>query len=289
MGRRARRILARLMAILVCGSLWAYDWPMKEPALLASFGSSDGTRVLPGMLVSSADDTVKAIGPGELLFAFDTPGDGRHPSGLGAFVAVGHERELISVYGGLKGGSSSVYLRQVMGGDILGLADGPSGRARMELTLFDREKANYVNPLLFLSPIGDERAPNVRAAWIKRDAQALDLSAIRSLRQGVCEIQADYADLLPGEGLRAAPYVVRLLVNGVEKANYVYDSARAVDGQLRLFGIDGAGLKREDYLMAEGRYRLGLFPIPRGRISLDLIVSDYARNQRTVSYKLDVD
>jgi len=161
------------------------------------------------------------------------------------------------------------------------------GESGIRFLLFDSEKGQFVNPLLFLRPQKDDRAPSIRAVFAKRDAQAVNLDETRSLRQGLCEIQAEFWDpRADGQGYNA-PYQARVLLNGSEKINLTWDIGREREGKYALFSGDGKSL--DDFFIPPGRFRLGAFPIPRGRAVLELIVTDFSQKSRSSSFVIQVE
>jgi hypothetical protein len=284
---RIVRIAAALAALAAGASAFAIEWPLADPSMESTFGTVSDGRFLPGIEISASDATVRAVGKGEVLFCSDGGPDGL-PSGLGSFVALAHDKGLVSVYGGLEPGSAVDYLKDAQSGDVVGLA-GPrgGGESGIRFMLFDAEKGQFVNPLLFLRPQKDDRAPSIRAVYAKRDAQAVNLDETRSLRQGLCEIQAEFWDpRADGQGYDA-PYQARVLLNGSEKINLTWDIGREREGKFALFSGDGKSI--DDFFMPPGRFRLGAIPIPRGRAVLELIVTDFSQKSRSSSFVIQVE
>lgn len=286
---RLRRLAAAAAAALLMGTpVFAIEWPLSDCSMESTFGTVSNGRFLPGIEVNSEDATLRATAKGELVFCSDGNEPGGFPSGLGSFVAVAHEKGLVSVYGGLEAGTAVDYLKDVRSGDILGLAGAkPRGEAGIRFMLYDSEKGQFVNPLLFLRPQKDERAPLIRAVYARRDAQAVNLEETRGLRQGLCEIQAEFWDpRADGQGYNA-PYQARVLLNGSEKINLTWDIGRERQGRFALFAGDGKSV--EDFFIPPGRFRLGSFPIPRGRAVLELIVTDFSQKSRSSSFIVQVE
>jgi hypothetical protein len=264
------------------GSLGALDWPVDEPEVLSTFGTILGGRYLPGIDVETGSRIVRAVDDGELAF-YSEGTDGPFRA-MGAWVAVSHERNLVSVYAGLEAGAVPSYLSEIKKGNLLGKAAEAGKASRIRFMLFDREKSQWVNPLLFLDPVKDERAPQIRRVAVKRDALPVDLSKAQVLRQGLSEIWVDAGDFGQGKTGTAAnaPFQVQVLLNGAERINLLWDVARESDGALVLFG--GEGLSTADFIAQDGYLRIGAVPLVRGKTSLELIVSDFSRNSRTMDF-----
>lgn len=283
MGRTARRILVTILACAVpVAGLGSLEWPVSGGAPILTFGSFQAGRFYPSMTAGPEGAPVRAVGAGEIGFLFD--GD-KLPSGLpcplGSFVALSHPDGMISVYGRMERGSLPRYLRSVSSGDVLGRSGSSGYYAGREasFTLFDRVKRQYLNPQVLLPPVRDDRAPLVRGMYLAAGDRLLPLGETRSVRQGTYEIIADIQDPLnPADPRPRAPYSIRLIIDGKEVVRYLYDAARADSGRLLFFG--SARRDSGAYFLADGRLRLGSFLLARGRMTVVLIVSDYAGNER---------
>jgi hypothetical protein len=284
---KSPRLAAALIA-LAAAPLVAFEWPLESPTLVSTFGTPADRAYSVGIVVSSGDETVKAVDSGDVVFSSE--GDEGPLMGLGAWIALSHERDLMSVYAGLRPSAVPAYLKVAGGRAVLGLAGSDGGKGfRMRFMLFDREKGRWVNPLLFLDPVKDLKVPVIRSAYLKRDALPMDLSQVRAVRQGISELIADFGDPGPSAAAEAgnAPFQIQVILNGTERLNLLWDTAREKAGRLLFFSGEGVAL--EDFLAPDGKYRIGLIPVVRGRTTLEIIVSDYARNSRTSTYSFQAE
>ncbi len=273
-------------AVIAAGGLAGYEWPLADPAVSRTFGTPVDRSYSLSVGVVSEEETVRSAEAGDVVF-YSEGGDGPL-EGRGAWIAVRHEENLVSVYSGLRPGSVPAYLKRVGRGAVVGLAE-RSGDEDYEsgFLLYDREKSQWVNPLLFLSPIEDSKAPAIRSVALKRDALPVDLSRTKSLRQGKSELIASFGDPGAGTGAVNAPFQVQAVLNGVEALNLIWDVAREREGRMLLFS--GEGKSCGEFALEDGAFRIGSLPIVRGRATLDLIVTDYARNSRTASFSFQAD
>lgn len=275
-----------LAAVLTQAALGAFDWPVDSPHVRTSFGTIGDGRFEPGIQIAAEGASVASIDAGEIIFV---NGSGApYPSGLGAWVAVAHEGGLVSIYGRLDPSSLPTASGKVAAGDSLGMTglSGAASVAGLELMVFDSVKSAWVNPSIFLSPAPDKQRPTIQGSWIRRERDLLPLGPGARIRQGLCEIIADFHDSSSGKE-RIAPFSARVLISGVERIALTWDILAVRDGRALLFGEEGMSVR--DFEVEQGRYRLGGFSLPRGRIGLDIIVSDYARNSRTQSYQVTVE
>lgn len=275
--------------VLVVGA-HALESPLPASAAAATFGSPSRGRVLLGLLLAdtaapSGGSAVRAAAPGELVFAREAENPHTSlPSALGAFVAVEHQRGILGLYSGLAPGSAAGYLSQVKTGDLLG-ASGRSGWSEgpgLLFSLWDREAGRWVNPLLFLPPMPDQRQPAIRSAALGSGSRVYVLGETRSVPQGSYTVSVDVADPqdAPWSLPAAAPYSVRLLVDGRKVAELAFDVAEYREGGLSL-ARDGskAGFRGPD-----GRIVLLQRHFPRGRTLVELLVRDHRGNERQASW-----
>ncbi len=289
--RRTRRRIGTVLLASVLASAAALEWPLAGGFPSVPFGSHHAGRFVTCVSMSPAGAPVVAAASGEVVFQYD--GD-KLPSGfpctLGGFVALHHPDGLLSVYSRLERGSLPQYLRNVAAGDVLGRA-GTSGfysSKELSFALYDRVKRQYLNPQVLLPPVRDDKAPLVRQVHLASGARSIPLGEARALRQGTYEVIADIQDASASADPRPrACYSVRLLIDGTERARYVYDSARAEGGRLVFFGA--AKLDAASFFLPDGRVRLGSFLFSRGRSTIVLAVSDYAGNEREAAYAVSIE
>jgi hypothetical protein len=297
--RRARvsgRILisagAALALAAASGAAVALDWPLSPPRLAATFGTPAAGRLVSGVCLASEDGIVRASEKGELSFCVE---EGSLLSGLpmplGTFMVVEHGGGLAGVYAHLARGTASDYLSAVEAGAILGRAGatGWSEGSGALFEVFDRKEGSWVNPLLVLPPLADDKPPIIRSVALSRGTATFVLGSRPAIPQGSYTVSADVAD--PADSLWVAgplaPYVLRLSVDGVEIARKVFDVARGKDGELAFFSREpspSSGLRT-----AEGRWVLGDRLLSRGRVSFDLRVEDAAGNKRSSTWIVSVE
>jgi hypothetical protein len=283
---------AALAIAAASGAAVALDWPISPPRLAATFGTPAAGRLVTGVCLASEDGLVRSSDRGELSFCLE---EGGHPAGLptplGTFVVVEHKGDIAAVYAHMARGTASSYLNSVDAGAILGKA-GSTGWTEGKGALyevFDRKEGSWVNPLLVLPPLADDKAPIIRSLALTRGGATYVLGAQSSVPQGSYVVSADVAD--PADALWTAgplaPYVIRLSVDGVEVARRIFDVARGAGGELAFFSRDPSpqsGLRTTD-----GRWTLGERLLSRGRVSFDLRVEDAAGNKRSSTWTISVD
>ena len=289
MDRHAAKLAAAAAALALAVAASALDWPSDRALAASTFGTSVDGRFSTGILVAPGDGLVRTAAGGDVAFALDDRTlPGGFPSTLGAFVVIAHDRDLSTVYGRLDPGSVSGYLKAVRERDILGRAGGSGygpGSAAF-FGVFDRARDAWVNPLVLLSGEPDTTPPTLRGAWLVNAERSYRLGEARTVRQGRYRLALDATDPVVA-GVARAPYLARLLVDGVERAAVRFDSAAAVDGVLRR---DSRGQDAAAGLYdAAGRLSLGDFDLARGAALVTLEIADFEGNRREASFQLGVD
>jgi hypothetical protein len=283
--------LAAIALIAAAGAAVALDWPLSPPRLAATFGTPAAGRLESGVCLASEDGLVRASEAGELSFCLE---EGSHPAGLptplGSFVVVEHKGGMAAVYAHLERGTASSR-NAVDAGSTLGKA-GSTGWTEGKGVLFevfDRKEGNWVNPLLVLPPLADDKAPIIRSLALSRGGSTLVLATQSRVPQGSYVISADVADPAdsPWTAGPLAPYEIRLSIDGVEAARKVFDVARGAGGELEFFSRERSPMS--GLRTAEGRWILAERLLSRGRVSFDLSVGDAAGNKRSSSWTIFVE
>jgi hypothetical protein len=277
---------------LAGGTAFAMDWPLAPPRLAATFGTFAKGRVVTGVELASDEGMVRSAEDGEISFILE---EGARPAGmpmpLGSFVVIEHQKGMAAVYSHLAPGTLSTYLAKPKAGDILG-KPGSSGWVEgpgLLFQVFDRRAGTWVNPLLVLPPLADDKPPVIRSLALSRSDTTYVLGATGALPQGTYRISVDVADPADSSWVVAplAPYVIRLSIDGIETTKYIFDVARGSDGSLSLFALSPA--KATALRTKDGRYFLAERLFSRGRAVIEVRVEDAAGNKRSVSWTLSVE
>ena len=271
--------------VLSTQSAFAFDWPADGGHFRFGFGSWRG-GFLRGVEFGDADGLVRASEDGELVFA--TEGSrlpGGYPLAGGSLLVIAHASEMTTVYSGMTSGSISTYLKNVRRGDVLGrTAEARSGRGAV-VYAFDARERRFINPIIIMPNLSDDKPPVIKSITLSSAGTEAALDQPKSIRQGTYEMLIDSYDTSPA-GIPGAPYDIRVLIDGSERAHVVYDAAWATGGRSVLFG--GAGIGETAYLTDDGRMRFGPYTFSRGRVVVTVIVSDFSGNKREQTYSISV-
>jgi hypothetical protein len=267
------------------------DWPLAPPRIAATFGTFAKGRVVAGVALSADDGPVRSAEDGEISYILEEGAPAALPMPLGSFVVIEHQKGLAAVYSHLASGSLSTYLKKPKAGDMIG-NPGSSGWVEgpgILFQVFDRRAGAWVNPLLVLPPLADDKPPVIRSLALTRSDKTYVLGETASLPQGTYKVSVDVADPASSSWVVGplAPYVIRLSIDGVEATKYVFDIAKGSGGRLSLFAlspVNASALRSK-----EGRYTLVERLFSRGRSAIEVRVEDVAGNKRSASWTLLVE
>lgn len=282
-------LLASILAVvsipLLAYSVAAFEWPIDAGEFRYGFGTFRN-GFLRGAEFVAAEGLVRAAERGELTFvATGQSLPGGYPIPGGALLVISHTSDMITIYEGVQRGSSASYLKSVETGDILGRSTAAKNGRGVSFYTYDLKVRRFINPLILLPRIVDNKPPAVRSAVLSLEGQEMIIDQTRPVRQGLYYLLVDVLDATP-TGAAGAPFEVRILLDGSERARVVYDAAWAVDGQPLVFGA--TGLVETSFQTTEGRMRFGPFNLTSGHVVLTISASDFAGNKREQTYSVSV-
>ena len=288
---RAAVIIAFSMLIFSAADLFAYSWPVDEPVVISTFGERRWGNYGRGIEVSGSSGEVHPSAAGELVFYFeDDDAVSRMPSGLGSFAVVEHERKLRTLYGGLELDESIGDKGPVGEDSLLGLA-GQSGQTvdpHIYFAVIDSEFEQYVNPLLLLNSVIDNKKPVIRDVGLDTPAGYRSIGRNFVAKAGRTEIIAEIFDpCMSDEFFRPmSPYKIYLFHNGEEVFYLSFESI--ITAENRSVVQSASELHFGDFYKADGRISLGEINLAPGESRFEVLVSDYAGNESSRVFKIRV-
>jgi hypothetical protein len=285
-----RRILAGLLALLGCMSGLGLDWPVDKPLVLGEFGSSLMGLPFPGLVLGGSGLEVRTASASELAFArrADDPRS-RLPSAFGDFLVSQGRDGVSEVYGHIPEvadpGARSLAPAALVGRNAsAGLFEGEG----FTFSLFDRSTHRWVNPRVFLEPLADKRQPVIRRVSLEGTARTYVLGEQRSLPQGSYAIVIEAGDPFgPGPEFRPGPpWYLRVLVDGERRFEARCEIASTAEGRLSFYPAMAGG---QDLVDVTGRLRLPPELFTRGRASIEVLVRDFAGNERSIGWTVQVE
>jgi hypothetical protein len=270
----------------------AMDWPLSPQRFAATFGTFGNGRAILGVALASEEGIVRSSEDGEIAFAVEEGAQSAGlPMPLGSFAVVEHQRGIAAVYSHFAPGTLATREKKLKAGASLG-RPGRSGWIEgpgVLFQIFDLKAKNWVNPLLVLPPLADGKPPAIRSLALSRGGRTYVAGEVPSLPQGTYRVSVDVVDPADSPWVVGplAPFSIRISIDGVEAAKYVFDIAKGTRGKLSLFAgtpVDAGALKTP-----EGRYILDERLFSRGRVAIEARAEDAAGNMRSASWALIVE
>jgi hypothetical protein len=274
----------RLVLLAVCAlssvSLPAWDWPVEDADVSATFGQLRGETLVRGIEFRADAVDVHPAASGVVEYV----GDGSGPAGgIGTFVAIRHEQGFLSIYGYLDPDVEVLPGDEVSRESVIGRV-GSTGAATtrtLQFEIYDLEAGLNVNPLLLLPDLPDTRRPAVYALYAVANGTYADLSQNPTIAPGEYQLLAEVADAFRRGGNLVAPYEIALFVDGRERRRIRMERIIVTEGAARL--ASGTQPTRDEIYDDEGLIRLGSLVVGAGESDIELIVSDFAGNETAVS------
>jgi hypothetical protein len=291
------RAIQRLALVIACLLLFrgqplpGLDWPVASRIITGTFGEDRGDHFHNGIDIGGGSQDVHPVLPGELVFRYDEASDySSLPRGVGSFIVLNHEQNILSVYAHLQGGSLGPERTSYVSGERLGVI-GETGHANgphLHFTVFDEEAGSAMNPLAFLPALADRQHPVIRHIFIAAGEQRLALDNGVTLKPGRVEILAEAYDLREDVSFSwpLAPALVTVSVDGVEISRVSFDSLQVSGGRAML---DGGPLTRSGVYDPSGLLRCGTVELRAGESHLRISARDLAGNEavKTISFSVN--
>ncbi|HUX37313.1 MAG TPA: hypothetical protein VMV44_05365 [Rectinemataceae bacterium] len=286
---RRRHAVPALLCLFAVASATSLDWPATAPVSI-EFGGPNAGAPIEGLFLSGSGIDIRSAEAGEVTFERNArDGRTRLPSTLGATLVLEGEKGFASVYGYLPAVADPGARSYVAGALIgksgqAGLLDGPG----FLFAMFDRKSDRWVNPRVFLPRLDDAKAPVIRKVSLESKGQEWVLGEQKGIPQGSYSIIVEAAEQEKGiSGLVGGPpWYVRVLANGEKVAELKTEIASVKEGRLSFYPDtqDGASL-----VDANGSIRLPPRAFARGKMYLEVLVRDFAGNERSAGWTLLVE
>jgi hypothetical protein len=278
--RRRRAALAAL-ALSAAAATGALEWPVEKRVITGSFGEDRGDHVHLGIDIGGGEQVVRPVLAGELVFRYEeNAGFTSLPRGVGSYVVLRHQDDVLSVYCHLRREIDRPALTAFTARDPVGVIGdtGYSEGKHLHFMVFDGEIGSFVNPLSLLPPVPDRQPPVVKRLALRRGDWVMDLAPGITVSSGPAEVLVEAYDLR--EDVRflwpLAPYAVRLALNGAEVSRIAFDALQVKEGRMLL---SGTALSAADVYASERLMRLGTVELRRGESHLLAVARDFAGNE----------
>lgn len=284
-------ILISVLMLFPILTLFSFGWPVDEPVVTSTFGEDKWGSFGRSIEIYGSGIDVSPSENGEMIFYHeDSTAYGNLPSGFGSFAVVEHERKLRTLYGNLDFVAEIGDIGKITKDDSLGNAEatGKFLKPHIFFAVIDSEFEQFVNPLLLLNSIIDSKAPVIREVGIKTPAGYSPVEREAVITAGWAEICANIFDPCMSDDFFCpmAPYTIYLFLNGEEIFYISFESLITESGQAVI--QSNTGLTYSDFYSEDGRISLGKLNLVPGESRFEILVSDYAGNESSRSFKLRV-
>ena len=286
-------IFVLALSIVSPASVFAFQWPVEEKVLTATFGESRWDHFHTGIDIGGGEQQVRPVDAGEVIFSNDTARrSGGLAYGLGAFVVLEHAQGIRSLYAHLDPTHSAEIPDTVTTDTVLGVI-GESGASlgkHLHLEIIDIELGSYVNPLVVLPSIPDSITPEIKQLTIVSDESGSDPQILhrgQTVRSGDYRLLIELYDQSEHVAYFCpmAPYQITGYFNGSEVFHLKFDTLFDSTGALKL-GRDDDAPAYEDLYIDTWTIDIGTVPFRVGEIQIEIVASDVIGNES--SYRLAV-
>jgi hypothetical protein len=294
-----KKTLKRMRAYILFGaftlaggicSLGGMDWPSQTGTMSSNFALNDGGRPLLGSSFEG-EGPILAAEKGELIFSRDSSDTAsRLPSPLGAWIALDHGDEIISIYGRFDDQNpykpADIIEKQAPLASM-GIS-GWTNKRGFYFSLFDRKERRWVNPSMIIAPFQDTRPPVIQTVRLRnREGGEIDPLQAKTLKQGRYTVLVGAGDTLGPSGAILAPYRIVCSLNGTEIGALTFETFSARDGSLMVYRNGLIPVKQ--IYSPSNIFDAGEVWFTRGQVTLEIIVQDITGNTRNAVYRLIVE
>ena len=286
-----RRIAVGCIAALLffsAQSLFSYNWPVVEPLITSTFGGDKWESFGSGIELYGENLDVRPSEGGEIIFFEDEKSNSSLPGGIGNFIVIEHERKLRTLYAGIDPVGNIQDLDSVTVSDVIGRAgySGKSARPHLYFAVIDSEFEQYVNPLLLLNTIVDNKSPVIRSLKLETEIESVSIEKSATVTAGKAELLAEIYDPCMSDDFFCpmAPYKIQLFLNGEEIFYLNFESLRYDEGRVVI--QSHKDLEYSEFYRDDGFISLGALSLVPGDYRFEILVSDYSENETGRTFKL---
>ncbi len=280
------------------------DWPVdlsvpknssgankKNASIKLNFGENREGFFVPGFVFTSNECDVTSFGDGKVIFKSDAANVYYEDfsSALGSSVIVAHPDKMISVYANLSEINSEVVdKKDVSSGQVIGKVNpsytGLGGfhlkNETLEFQVIDTQSRVSINSYLILPKVEGRYMVYPGVVHLEnRKGTLYNLDERKIIPNGVYSV---YRDFVNGR----MPLSTEIFVNGKSVSFVSFDMLASKNGSLFASGKDGFSFSRI-FSLPKKQY-MGDIHLVRGKNEISLFVTDFDKNERKITYVIDV-
>ena len=277
-----------LLLFFVPGLLFSFQWPVKDPVLLATFAEDSNHAFSEGVSIEGSGKTVKPISSGEVVFYHkENNRQGDIPAPLGNLIVLQHRRGIYSFYAHLENIKVDDSRFLVTENTSLG-SIGSSGMSRGQALFFallDGEFEQFVNPLLSLPSIQDTERPEIGSLFLSTAHTQEKVIKGKTLIPGTYTAAVEIRDFSNNVSFYCplAPYSIDLYVNGELKKSIKFEFITLKAGRRVL---QNTHLTFSDLYKGSWLFSVGSLDLLPGDTRIELSVKDFEGNETTKTFRI---
>lgn len=283
-----KNIFGFVLIILVTLFSFAFEWPQGNvlSSTLFSFFGQKRVQTISNSIVFSESEVAKSTDNGDVSVVITEHDDGFNwfESTLGTAVVISHEDSFLTVYGNLDTNSLNQEIfknTKVSTGTNLsttGSSAWQEGNSFLEFQIIDSKNKSYVNPLILMPRLSKYEPLTFSDIILKNKfGKQYALDSQITIPAGVYKIYKNRQSV-------AVPYEISLILNGTESEKITFDTMTQSKNELTIQGRNQYSIN--EIYPSEQRMLLGEVYLSHGNNTLTIILTDFARNEKSKVFKI---
>lgn len=287
---RKKSLLNIFLFLSVLNPLFPISWPVEDPVISATFGQDKLGSFNNGIEISGKNVEVKPSESGEVIYYSEESNNSIIPSVMGDFIIIEHERKLRTLYASIDFEKQPELYKKVSMSDVLGRTANieTESDSCLFFALMDSEFQQFLNPLLLLNTIVDDKFPIIEEVGIQTSKGYKKIMEDTNISSGDAQILLKMYDpsMTKEETFRMMPFKIHLFNNGEEIFFVAFESIRYEDGKAVVQTQNE--LFYSDYFRDDGFVSLGKMNLVPGKSRFEVLISDYSGNEKSFSFNLTI-
>ncbi|MCR5699684.1 MAG: M23 family metallopeptidase [Treponemataceae bacterium] len=292
-----------LFALILLEPLFCADWPVdlsspksssaktQSSSIRYNFGENREGYFVPGFVFSSPESDVKAFSDGKIIYKNDASSSYYEdfPSALGSTLIVAHPDKMISVYSNLSeikddsfedGNVQTGNVIAKVSPDFEGLGGFHDKHETLEFQVIDTQSHVAINSYIILPKIQDRLLVYPGSLYLQnKKGTVYSLDERKVLPNGFYSI---YRDFSAGR----MPLSTSVFVNGKNISTINYDMLLSKNGFCQAGGKTNYPFSTI-FALPKKQF-LGEVQLIRGKNEITLTVTDFDKNERKITYIIDI-
>lgn len=236
-------VLIVYFTLITSFNLFALEWPAIGGVLKESFGQKSSSGVVRrDIKISGFDDLkVRAVDNGDVIFV-RTKDQSFLPSANSDTIALDHKENLRSIYTNLE--NITIQSNKITIDDTWATAKKNGLEREFDVALYDNEKRQFVNPLVFIANVFSPKPSFIRMVYLRyENGEEVVLKNGMNIKSGIAEVCIDAYQYYMNGRYNLLPYAFRLEFMGDLIQDVKFDAINTNKGMAYLVGLANIFLK----------------------------------------------